>query len=278
MRLTTAQAAQLAHLAKGGSLQRSRVAKALLPLLENAGVVRTEKSGSSSLMRGVPGKIEAFAEHYWGIRDLSRFALATPGNRSRESLAEIAGDSKALPSNPLAGIFIRSFGNCTLGDQPLMHTPLGSAILISPAQLPYLRVTARTLIVIENSECLLKFEKVLPYFTDVDRANIALVLRWNWRTAWQEWLHEWTGKVVHFPDYDQAGLRIFATEVLPHAPEARLLIPSNLEAILNERGSRNLFLRQEHLSMLEAKHPDIAQVNVLIQTTRKALEQETLLH
>ena len=237
-----------------------------------------EKSGSSYLVRGLPGKIESFAEHHWGIRDLHRFALASPEDRSRESLAEIAGDSKALPNHPLAGIVIRSFGHCTLDGQPLMHTPLGSAILISPAQLPQLRVTANTLIAIENSECLLKFEKALPHFAGVDRKNVALVLRWNWGTAWQKWLRCWPGTVLHFPDYDRAGLRIFATELLPHRPEARLLIPANLDMLMTERGSRELYLRHEHLSLSDAKHPDIARVNAAIESSRKALEQESLLH
>jgi len=278
MRLTPAQAGQLVHLADGGSMQRSRVAKALLPLLENAGVVRVEKSGSSYLVRGVPGKIEAFAEHRWRIHDLRRFALAGPEDRSRESLAEIAGDSKALPTNPLAGIFIRSFGNCTLSDQPLMHTPPGSAILISPAKLPQLRVTASTLIAIENSECLLKFENALPHFAGVDRGNVALILRWNWGTAWREWLRCWPGAVLHFPDYDRAGLRIFATELLAQRPKARLLIPANLDTLVNERGSRELYLRHEHLSLPEAENPDIARVNAAIASCRKGLEQESLLH
>ena len=278
MRLTPAQAGQLAHLAEGGSLPRGRVAKALLPLLENAGVVRMEPSGSSYLVRGVPGKIEAFAEHRWGIRDLRRLSLASPENRSRELLAEIAGDSKALPNQPLAGIFIRSFGNCTLDGQPLMHTPSGSAIFISPAQLPQLRVTASVLIAIENTKCHLKFENALPYFAQADLTNIALVLRWSWGAAWREWLRAWPGALLHFPDYDRAGLRIFATEVLPRRPEARLLIPANLDALLNERGSRKLYLRHEHLPLLEAKHPDIARVDAVIQRLRKALEQEKLLY
>lgn len=278
MRLTPAQAGQLVHLADGGSLPRSRVAKALLPLLENAGVVHMEKSGSSYLVRGVPGKIEVFAEHRWRIRDLRRFALSGPENRSRASLAETAGDSKALPTNPLTGIFIRSFGNCTLGGQPLMHTPPGSAIFISPVQLPQLRITATTLIAVENSECLLKFENALPHFAAVDLAKIALVLRWNWGVAWREWLHSWPGMLFHFPDYDRAGLRIFAAELLPHRPEARLLIPAHLDTLVNGRGSRELYLRHEHLSLLEAKHPDIARVNATIQLARKALEQEELLY
>ena len=259
-------------------MQRSRVAKALLPLLENAGVVRVERSGSSYLVRGVPRKVEAFAEQCWGVRDLRRFALAGPEDRSRASLAEIAGDSKALPSHPLAGIFIRSFGNCTLDGQALMHTPLGSAILISLAKLPQLRVTARTLIAVENSECLLKFENALQHFAEVDPESIVLILRWNWGTAWREWLRCWPGAVLHFPDYDRAGLRIFATEVLKHRADARLLIPIHLRTLLNSRGSRTLYLRHEHLSPTESKHPDIDVVEAEIELCRKALEQESLLY
>ena len=208
MRLTPAQAGQLAHLADGGSLPRSRVAKTLLPVLENAGVVRMEKSGSSYPVRGLPGKIEILAESLWGVRDLRRLALATPENRSRELLAEIAGDSKSLSNHPLAGIFIRSLGNCTLNGVPLMHTPLGSAIFISPAQLPQLSISASTLIAVENAKCLLKFENARLHFAELDLAGIALVLRWSWGVAWREWLRAWPGVLFHFPDYDRAG-RVF---------------------------------------------------------------------
>ena len=100
MRLTPAHAGQLSRLAAGGSLAKSRVSEALLPLLQEAGVVRLEQAGSSYRVRGIPGKLEAFVEHRWGIRDLKSFAQATPENRSRGLLAEIAGDSKAPPNRP----------------------------------------------------------------------------------------------------------------------------------------------------------------------------------
>jgi hypothetical protein len=132
--------------------------------LQKADVVRLEPSGSSYLVRGIPGKLKEFVEHHWGIRDLKRFAQATPDNRSRESLAEIAGDSKALRNAPLAGIFIRSFGNCFLQGQPLAMTPSGTAIFVSPSQLRGLEVSASTLIAVENPACLLNFEKTSRHF------------------------------------------------------------------------------------------------------------------
>jgi len=278
MRLTPAQARQLVHLSDGGSLPRKQVSKSLLPLLEEAHMVHLEKSGSSYVVRGVPGKIEAFAEQQWGIRDLRRFADARTENRTRESLAEIASDSKALPNSPLSGLFLRSFGNCSLAGQPLARTPPGSAIFISPAQLPHLRITAGTLVAIENVRCLLHFESARPHFTDEKLADFALVLRWSWGTAWQRWVRTWPGKLLHFPDYDRAGLRIFATELLPHRPDAQLLIPENLEALLSERGSRDLYLRHEHLRVLKANHSEIAQISASIDSARKGLEQESLLY
>jgi hypothetical protein len=278
MRLIPAQAAQLLQLAEGRSLPRSRISRSLLPLLEKAGVIRNEKSGSSYLVRGIPGKIETLAEHTWGIRDLRRFAQAIPRERSRESLAETAGDSKALPNQPLTGLLIRSFGSCILAGESLARTPFGSAIFISPKELPGLQVTADMLIAVENSACFLKFEKTLQFFPELDLSNVALVLRWNWGVAWREWLGEWKGQMFYFPDYDRAGLRIFASEVLRHRPEARLLIPANLAALIRKHGSRRLFLRQEHLALLNAQHPDIAMVQAGIDSSRKALEQESLLN
>jgi hypothetical protein len=277
MRLTPAQASQLAHLAQGGSLPKSRLTKTLLRPLQEAGAVRLEKSGSGDLVRGLPGKVEPFAELQWGVRDLQSLAQAGPENRSRESLAQIAGDSKALPNRPLAGIFIRSFGNCYLRGQPLASTPHGSAIFISPAQLAGLEIRAATLIAIENPACLLSFEKALPHFPELNISNLALVLRWSWGAAWRHWIQQWKGILLHFPDYDPEGLRIFANEVLPQRPDARLLIPSNLTEFLKERGSRKLFLSQEYRLPNLAEHPDILFVKARIEMSRRALEQEKLL-
>jgi hypothetical protein len=248
-----------------------------LPILEQAGVIRHEKSGSSYLVRGLPGRIEDLVEHRWGIRDLRSYAIAKPGERSRELLAEIAGDSKALPNQPLAGLFIRSFGGCALAGQSLSHTPPGTAVFISPGELRQLRITVSTLVAIENPACFLRFEKTLSHFARLEIATVALVLRWSWGAAWRAWLRQWRGGFLYFPDYDRAGLRIFATEVLPHCRNARLLIPAKLGELVESRGSRKLFLRHEHLSVLNSQHPDIAFVHAKIDSSRKALEQESLL-
>jgi hypothetical protein len=278
MRLTPAHAAQLARLAAGGSLQKSSLSKTLLPVLQEAGVVRLEKAGSSYRVRGIPGELEKFVQHHWGIRDLKNYAQATPEKRSRGSLAEIAGDSKALPTHPLTGILMRCFGDCFLQSQSLGTTPCGSALLISPTQLPRLEIRARTLIAIENSECLLYFEKMLPHFPELRMSEAALVLRWSWGTTWQQWIRQWQGTLLYCPDYDPSGLVIFGSEVLAHRPDAHLLVPDKLKELLVERGSRSLYLRQEPWLNGLHDHSAIQKVKLMLKSSRKALEQESLLY
>ena len=86
-------------------------------------------------------------------------------------LAEIAGDSKALPSRPFDGIFIRSFDNCFLADKPLGSSPAGTAMLITLGDLLKLRVEASYLIAVENAECLWNFERVQKYFIAVEAGD-----------------------------------------------------------------------------------------------------------
>src|SRR5262245_330958 len=134
MRLTNlscAQAANLVRLNAGESLPRSSIPKEVLHPLQDAGVVHLEKSGSSYVVRGVPGKLADFVVQHWGIRDLIRYSQASPDNRSRASLSEIAGDSKALPNRPFDGIFLRSFNNCFVGNDPMHKTPAGTAALVT---------------------------------------------------------------------------------------------------------------------------------------------------
>ncbi len=140
------------------------------------------------------------------------------------------------------------------------------------------RVRASTLIAIENPACLLNFERALRHFPAQKLEDTALVLRWSWGSAWQEWIRRWPGTVLHFPDYDPAGLRIFASEVLSRRPEAKLMIPNGFEALLEKHGSRKLYLRQEPLSSELADDPRMKPVSAPLKLHRKALEQEHLLH
>jgi len=277
--LSCAQAARLVRLNLGEAVPRSEFPKNVLQALQSGGVVQLEKSGSSYLVRGLPGRLAEFAAYHWGIRDLVKYADAIPETRSRSVMAAIASDSKALPNGPFDGIFLRSFNNCFLDDQPLSLSPQGSAVLVSLTNLPRLRVTANTLIVTENAECLWNFEKVLRFFPELASKHYALTLRWHWGSTWREWLKTWSGRMLYFPDYDPAGLRIFAAEVLPNQPKAQLLIPEDFEVLLVERGDRALFLKQEkYLSFVERiEDPALIRICRALRKTRKALEQESLL-
>jgi hypothetical protein len=163
-----------------------------------------------------------------------------------------------------------------LGDQRLASTPPGSAIFLSKSKILQLKVKTATLIGIENAECFLKFEKCLSHFPDLAQLDVVLVWRWSWGIAWQRWMRRFEGSVLYFPDYDPAGLAIFATQVLPHRPDARLLLPKNLDALLS-KGKRQLYLKQEFLLRTLPWHPDIDAVAKHLRLLRKALEQESLI-
>jgi len=280
MRLTNlscAQAANLVRLNAGESLPRSLLPKGVLQPLQGAGVVRLEKSGSSYIVRGVPGKLADFVAQHWGIRDLVRYSQSTPHNRTRASLSEITGDSKVLPNRPFDGIFIRSFDNCFLGEKPLHKTPAGTAALVTLPELPHLRIEAPCLVAVENAECLLHFERMTRFFPDLTQLQYSLILRWHWGEQWRNWLNAWRGQLLYIPDDDFAGLRIFHSEVRPQRPDVRLLVPPRLETLVQERGNRKLFLKQE---LLLKSLDDDSQVLAIVQqlrSARKVLEQEALL-
>jgi hypothetical protein len=149
-------------------------------------------------------------------------------------------------------------------------------LLVTLSELPSLRIQADHLIAVENTRCLLHFEKAFKHFPDLNGLGYALVLRWHWGSPWRRWLDGWKGQLLYFPDYDPAGLRIFATEVLRYRPSARLLIPRDFEAIL-ERGNRDLYLKQEKLLPLQEEQAEVAHVCRSLRKARKAFEQEALL-
>lgn len=277
MRLTSTQAAQLARLATGASLPRSQITRGVLAALQKGHAVRLERSGAGYLVRGIPERLADFARSEWGIHDLARLAEAIPENRSRASMAEIASDSKALPNGPLQGLFLRNFASVSLRDQSLSATPAGSSVFITPSELPHLKIKASALIGIENSACLLQFERCRARFPELPE-DFVLVLRWSWGSAWQNWLRGWEGSFLYFPDYDPAGLRIFEYEVLRHQPKAQILIPADLESLLRTRGNHQLFTTQERLLPPPGSNAQIDAVAEVLRRTRRALEQEHLLY
>jgi hypothetical protein len=276
--LTPAQAAKLAHLATGGSLPRSEVGAKLLKPLQDAHVVKLEKSGASYVVRGVPDALSRFVEHHWGVKDLSRFATLTPEKRDRETLALIAADSKALPNSPFDGIFLRSFGSCYIDDQPLGVCPQGTMRFIGIQQVPSLRIHSKALIGIENVRCLLRFEKVAGWFPNLKELDFTLVLRWRWGAPWRRWLRKWPGQFLYLPDYDPSGISIFISEILPFFSSARLLCPPELDSLMRF-GDRDRFVKQEALlRLIDARNQaDITHVVSLIRKHRKSFEQETLI-
>ena len=105
------------------------------------------------------------------------------------------------------------------------------------------------------------------------------MLRWHRGDAGCEWLKGWKGELLYFPDYDPAGLRMFVTEVLPKAPSVRLLVPRDFEKVLEQRGKRDLYVRQERfLKVVEAsEQQELSCLCLALRKSRKALEQESLL-
>lgn len=91
-------------------------------------------------------------------------------------------------------------------------------------------------------------------------------------------MRSWAGNLFYFPDYDPAGLKIFDYEILDKNPRSALLVPSNLELLLRQRGQREIFIRQERLLPISHAHRQIESVAKLLRRTRSGLAQEHLLY
>jgi len=228
------------------------------------------------VVRGIPGRVAALAGREWGITDLAAFAALDPATRTRADLARVAGDTKALAAHPLDGIFLRLTDAANLGGHLLNPTPDGCAHFLAASEISLFSPPAALLIGVENAESFLKFERCSAHFPDLDIRHAALIWRWSWGGKWQQWLRGLSGTFAWFPDYDPAGLAIFSQQILSSRPDARLLIPKDLDRLL-EHGNRELFLRQEHMLASLPAHGEVQAVADKIKRRRKALEQETLI-
>lgn len=278
MQVTKAQAAKLAQLQAGADLPRSALPQALLQKLQGAGIVHAFRAGGGHRLKADAGPLADYARMHWHIDDLAAFAAEDAASRDRRTLIELAGDSKALPTRPLRGLFIRPWGaSVRVGGAVLEQQPEGACHFVHESLLPSLVVEPRCVYGIENAEVLLHFERL----RDAPTGPACLVLRQHWGEAWREWLTAGSVEFLHFADFDFSGALIFETEVLRFAPHAHLHVPSDIDDLLSQVVSPDLFDGQAaqrlHYLNRTPQHADVARLVAALLRHRRALEQEALL-
>ncbi len=204
--------------------------------------------------------VEAFFEKY---KDIENIELAN----SRSELTKVNTHTKIKKISPQSGLFVN--GNCEIEiENSLKQLPFSLNSSIFLKNFPIISKDI-ILVIVENFENLIYFEKQLKYFQD---DNILFIFR---NSKALEFLQDTQNKTIYFGDFDLAGIDIFQTQILPRNKNIELFIPQNIEELIKEYGNRELFSKQF------SKYKNIFSQNIKIQNLiefikheQKSLEQE----
>lgn len=243
----------LLKLKQSGELNYSQIPNALLKKLSEESLI--EIKTLSAKRKKVVAK-EQFYKVYENIEDIQK---AT----NRAELTKVKSDTKAKKISPQDGLYIN--GVCEIDGVKL---PLFSNSAIFLKELPKLSKNI-LVVVVENFENLIYFEKQLKYFQD---DKILFIYR---NSAMLRFIRNLENKIIYFGDFDLAGISIYQNEVLPKNKNIKLFIPTNIEKLIDEFGSTKLYKKQyEKYKNLKSNSKDTQKLITIIHKNQKSLEQE----
>lgn len=251
----------------------------LKQLEEDRAVVRMVTGRNRASIRCPdPVALENYLRLHFGITDLRAYLkLLDQETRDGEDSLLATTSTKTFRRKGMQGFFIQAFSTeLQVGGRSLNALPNGVEYFVhDPASL---RVSPTALIVgVENPECFVKIARLIHYFP---QKELVVVMRYHSLSP-VEWLKSIANHYLHFGDFDPAGIAIYCNEYLARlgGRRCRFFVPEQIEKILEQKGSRELFDQQAHLwpPKQDVDQSDFQGLVQLISRTGKGAEQELLL-
>lgn len=199
---------------------------------------------------------DVFFEVY---KDLENIKSAT----TRSELVNEKNHSKSKKISPQNGLYVN--GNCEILGVKL---PLFDKSAVFLKEIPVIDENI-LVVVVENFENLIFWENQLNYF---QKENILFIFR---NKMMLEFIKGIKNRIIYFGDFDLAGINIFQTQVLKRNANIKFFIPNNIENLIEEYGSRELFSKQfNKYKNIRSKDDNMQNLINLIIKHQKGLEQE----
>jgi len=240
----------LLKLKQNKSLNYSQIPPKLLQKLKEEGLIKITGTSRKKVVVN-----EYFDKVY---KDIEKIDNAN----SRSELSNI-GDTKLKQIYPMSGFYIN--GVCKLENITL---PIIDESVLFLKNLP--KIDTNILIVIlENFENLVYCEKLLKYFK---KENILFIYR---NSAVLKILKDLENEIIYFSDFDLAGVSIYLNEIFVRNNTIKLFIPDNIESLLNNFGSNNLYKKHYiKYKNLKSNNKEVQKLIETIHKTQKSIEQE----
>lgn len=239
-----------------GELNYSQVPKALLEKLQDECLIDIKTLSANKK------KIIAKEQFYKVYKDIENINTS----KTRAELIKANSHTKAKKISPQDGLYIN--GNCKIED---INLPIFENSALFLKDIP--QISSDILVVcVENFENLVYFKAQTKYFQE---ESILFVFRNSMMLKLLEKLDKKENEIFYFGDFDLAGIDIFQTQILPRCKKAKFFIPKNIEKLINEFGSKQLYTKQyDKYKSIKSKNTQIQNLINIINKNQKVLEQE----
>jgi len=190
---------------------------------------------------------------------------------SRAELQANTGDDKAKNINPQKGMYIYTSDTVNIGlKAPVLPMEEDTSFFIHDSKTLTLDKDI-VIIGLENFESLMKAKKLKVYL-GINTPSIFIYRN----PSFLNFLKKTTNQVYYFPDFDLPGIEIFEHQILKSNPDAKLIIPDNIESMIDRYGNRSKYLqhRTGKYSNFKALTNDGKKVADLVTKYQKNLPQE----
>lgn len=246
----------LLKLKEFGELNFSQVPKTLLQQLQGEDLIDIK------IVSARKKKIIVKKQFYKEYKDIKKLKNID----TRLELIKAKVHSKTKKISPQDGLYIN--GNCKIEN---IELPLFENSALFLKEIP--QISSDILIVcVENFENLVYFRAQIKYFQE---KKIVFVYRNSMMLKFIEKLENSKNEIIYFGDFDLAGIDIFQSQVLIRNKKAKLFIPENIESIIKEFGSKELYSKQySKYKNLKSQNQKIQNLINIINKNQKVLEQE----
>ena len=280
-KLPVSIAKKLLALSRGKTLPQSHIKGTWLDLLQQEEVVKLIRFGRTRAKVSINSSqaLESFLQNHYSINDLQAYVEALQSeNLSGQEAQKLAGDTKLRKNRTHKGFLLNSV-------EPIEAQFNGRSLMIAPPEGSFVFVhdfesfrlpKIVTVVGIENPENFRQVAKQVHLFP----GQSLFVSRYPFSSDLKKWLQSIPNPYVHFGDIDLAGIAIYQQEFQPIVgARASFYIPSGIEKLLKEKGSRKLYNQQyQKYQHLSSANTDVQRLIDLIHQYKKGLEQEAFIY
>lgn len=226
-------------------------------------------------------ELRSYLHNKYGITSLEAYVHLRQQEEVDRSLSvRVASNSKDHDGRIFQGFFINTYADVT-GDLNGAALALKGHAGAHQFIYDYRQFSIPphvTIVVVEGYQNFRDIDQQQYLFQDIQPL---FIWRYQNMKAVTEWLNLHSNPVLHFGDFDLAGLKIYVTEFRNKLTpgRCRYFFPPNLESLMKKFGNRSLYDRQlQYVKNIDfSLYPEVQLPLEIIRRNKKGLEQEILI-